>query len=125
MKNVRLDTDGNPRCWKCGSKGFTEKRTFRSKAMVGVGALLAHKKLKCQRCGEYNLTGHGKPYDGPASRKYRKEWEAEQEARKPAEAPTAQPVGLGTELEKLAALHADGAITDDELATAKDRLLNE
>ena len=26
--------------------------------------------------GEFNVTGNGKPFDGPASRKYRKEWEA-------------------------------------------------
>ena len=78
MKDVRFDTGGVPRCWNCGSRAFTEKRTLRSKALVGVGALLTKKKLKCQRCGEYNDTGNGKPYDGPASRKYRHEWEAEQ-----------------------------------------------
>jgi hypothetical protein len=78
MKDIRFDHEGVPRCWNCGSKGLTEKRTFRSKALVGVGALLTKKKLKCQRCGEYNDTGNGKPYEGPASRKYRKEWEAEQ-----------------------------------------------
>lgn len=83
MKDIRFDVDGTPRCWNCGSKGLTEKRTFRAKAAVGVGALLTKKKLKCQRCGEYNDTGNGKPYDGPASRKYRKEWEAEQKLRTP------------------------------------------
>ena len=45
MKDVRIDENGELRCWNCGSKGFTEKRTFRSKAMVGVGALLTKKKL--------------------------------------------------------------------------------
>src|ERR687892_780817 len=77
MKNVRMDENGELRCWNCGSKGFTEKRTFRSKAMVGVGALLTKKKLKCQVCGEYNDTGNAKPYEGPASRKYRAQYEAE------------------------------------------------
>ena len=38
MKNIRIDDNGVPRCWNCGSKGLTEKRTLRSKAMVGVGA---------------------------------------------------------------------------------------
>ena len=78
MKNIRIDSGGLPRCWNCGSKGFTEKRTLRSKALVGVGALLTKKKMKCQRCGEYNDTGNGQPYDGPAGRKFRKEWAAEQ-----------------------------------------------
>lgn len=81
MKDVRFDPDGSPRCWNCGSRAFTEKRTTRSKVLVGVGTMLTKKKLKCQRCGEYNDTGNGKPYDGPASRKYRKEWEAEQAQR--------------------------------------------
>jgi DNA-directed RNA polymerase subunit RPC12/RpoP len=81
MKNVRIDQDANLRCWNCGGKGFTEKRTTRSKVMVGVGALVTKKKLKCQVCGEYNDTGNAQPYDGPAARKYRKQWEAEQAAR--------------------------------------------
>ncbi len=66
MQDIRIDTEGNHRCWKCGSKNFDEKRTFRSKALVGVGALMTHKKLKCQDCGEYNDTGHAKPFTGPA-----------------------------------------------------------
>ncbi len=78
MKDIRIDDDGDARCWNCGSKGLTEKRTFRSKATFGVGALLTKKKLQCQRCGEYNDTGNGKPYNGPTGRKYRKEWKAEQ-----------------------------------------------
>lgn len=81
MKDIRFDVDGTPRCWNCGSKGLTEKRTFRAKAMVGVGAMLTKKKLKCQRCGEYNDTGNGKPYEGPADRKFRKEYEAEMAER--------------------------------------------
>ena len=32
MKNIRIDDNGVPRCWNCGSKGLTEKRTLRSKA---------------------------------------------------------------------------------------------
>src|SRR5947207_1121804 len=90
MKDVRIDTDGELRCWNCGSKGFTEKRTFRSKAMVGVGALVTKKKLKCQVCGEYNDTGNAKPYDGPASRKYKKAYIAEQKASA-IQAPQPQP----------------------------------
>lgn len=44
---------------------------MRSKVLFGVGALLANKKLRCQVCGEYNETGDAKPFDKPASRKYR------------------------------------------------------
>jgi hypothetical protein len=79
MRDVKIDSDGNLRCWNCGGKGFNSKRTLRSKALVGVGALATHKKLKCQVCGEYNQTGHAQPYNGPASRKYRK---LEQRAQK-------------------------------------------
>ncbi len=111
-----------PRCWNCGSKGLTEKRTFRSKAMFGVGALVTKKKLKCQRCGEYNDTGGGKPYEGPESRKYRKEWEAEQAARQT----TGQPVmtvSVADELAKLVGLYEGGLLTDEEFAAQKARVL--
>ncbi len=65
MQDIRIDAEGNHRCWKCGGMNFTEKRTLRSKAAVGVGALLTHKKLKCQDCGEYNDTGSAKPFVAP------------------------------------------------------------
>lgn len=77
MKDVRIDAASELRCWNCGGKGFTEKRTMRSKALVGVGALLTKKKLKCQTCGEYNDTGSAKPWTGPASKQYRAAYEAE------------------------------------------------
>ena len=51
MQDIRIDAEGNHHCWKCGGTNFTEKRTLRSKAAVGVGALLTKKKLKCQDCG--------------------------------------------------------------------------
>jgi DNA-directed RNA polymerase subunit RPC12/RpoP len=78
MKNVRIDENADLRCWNCGSKGFTEKRTTRSKVAVGVGTFLTKKKLKCQSCGEYNDTGNAQPFTGPEGRKYRKRWEKEQ-----------------------------------------------
>lgn len=83
MKNVRVDHDGELRCWNCGAKGFTEKRTLRSKMVVGVGALMTKKKLKCQTCGEYNDTGNAEPFDGPQGRKYRKQWEDQQARQQP------------------------------------------
>ena len=69
MKDIRIDDSGDFRCWKCGGRNFTEKRTLRSKAAVGVGALLTKKKLKCQSCGEYNDVGNAKPYAGPKSKR--------------------------------------------------------
>jgi hypothetical protein len=69
MRNVRVDTTGELRCWHCGCTSFKEKRTFRSKALMGVGSLLTKQKLKCQVCGEYNDVGNAQPYKGPASKR--------------------------------------------------------
>ncbi len=88
MKDVRVDSEGELRCWNCGNKGLLEKRTFRSKALVGVGALMTKKKLKCQTCGEYNDTGNAKPYSGPSSRKWRKAWEQSELAKSAAQRQT-------------------------------------
>jgi hypothetical protein len=74
MRNVRVDTKGELRCWNCGSATFREKRTLRSKVLVGVGSLLTKKKLKCQLCGEYNDVGHAQPYKGPAKRRLGKKY---------------------------------------------------
>ncbi len=57
MKNVKMDENGEARCWNCGGKSFRQKRTFRSKVAVGVGALLTKKKLQCNQCGKYNDVG--------------------------------------------------------------------
>jgi hypothetical protein len=74
MKDVRIDTTGQLRCWNCGSVGFKSKRTLRSKMLVGVGTLVTKKKLKCEACGEYNDTGGAKPYKGPASQRLGKKY---------------------------------------------------
>ncbi|MGI8938027.1 MAG: DUF2510 domain-containing protein [Iamia sp.] len=81
MKDIRVDAEGEFRCWNCGNKGLLEKRTFRSKMLVGVGSMLTKKKLKCETCGEYNDTGNAKPYDGPASKKWRKRWKSVEVAK--------------------------------------------
>lgn len=77
MKNIRVDADGNLRCWNCGSKNFLNKRTGRAHIIgyltVGIGALATTKKLKCQQCAEYNQTGNAQPYDGPEGRKWRRQ----------------------------------------------------
>jgi hypothetical protein len=30
MQDIRIDDEGNQRCWNCGGKNFDEKRTFRA-----------------------------------------------------------------------------------------------
>lgn len=75
MKDIQVDASGELHCWNCGSKAFTEKRTFRAKAIggaagfltLGVAAaavpLVTKKKLRCQVCGEYNDVGSAQPFD--------------------------------------------------------------
>jgi hypothetical protein len=79
MKDIRIDSNGDQRCWKCGGRHFTHKRTARSKVLgvttglatfgaAGLVTTLAtHKKLQCQSCGEYNDTGSAMPYSDAAS----------------------------------------------------------
>jgi hypothetical protein len=75
MENIRVDQEGNQRCWNCGGKNcFTLKRTFRSKLLLGVGALLTDKKLKCQMCGEYNLTGNAEPFTAAHNQRLAKKY---------------------------------------------------
>lgn len=47
MTDVRMGDNSELRCWNCGGKNFTEKRTARSKVTVGVWALATKKKPKC------------------------------------------------------------------------------
>lgn len=74
MKNIQVDSAGELHCWNCGAKAFTQKRTFRAKAIgvtagvatLGVAGAVAplatKKKLKCQVCGKYNDVGSADPY---------------------------------------------------------------
>lgn len=73
MKDIQLDSDGNFRCWNCGGRNFSEKRTRRSKVVgagagvvvapvAAVGILAAKKRLWCQACAEYNKMGNAQPY---------------------------------------------------------------
>jgi hypothetical protein len=101
MQDIRIDENGDFRCWKCGGKNFDEKRTLRSKAAFGVGALLTHKKLKCQSCGEYNQTGDAKPFIGAAKDKPPKpgsfaQVRAESQAARLAKKPQATPAPVIT-----------------------------
>lgn len=121
MKDVRVDGDGELRCWNCGMKGLLAKRTFRSKVLVGVGALLTKKKLKCQTCGEYNDTGNAKPFTGPDARKWRKVYEKEQKAKTSAQiaaedrAATAAARALVAEVARAQAAGITYEADDDEL----------
>lgn len=82
--DVRVDSDGDLRCWNCGGKSFTEKRTGTAKVVVGFGALLTRKKLRCHTCGAYNRSGNAKPWTGPRGRKYKKAAERLAEAARAA-----------------------------------------
>jgi phage FluMu protein Com len=57
MKTTVVDGDGNVACPHCGARNsFTVKRTGKAKLMggltVGLGALAAPKRLKCNGCGK-------------------------------------------------------------------------
>lgn len=117
MKDIRIDQTGQQRCWNCGARHFTEQRTMRSKVALGVGAVLTKKKLRCVRCGEYNDVGAAKTYDGPAARKYRKEWAAEQAGTAAATAP-ATPPGWYPDPAGHGSRWWDGARWTDNLAQA-------
>ena len=126
MKNVCVDNAGELRCYNCGSKGFTEKRTMRAKMLVGVGALLTKKKLKCQVCGEYNDSGNADPYTGPASKKYRKMYEQELAAASNPSVNSAQEGQLSPveQLSKLVDLLSQGVITQEQFDKQRDQILS-
>ena len=69
MHNIRVDTEGNLRCAKCGGKNFHGRRTARAHVIgfvsVGIGALATNKKLRCQTCGAYNKQGNAQPWVEP------------------------------------------------------------
>mgnify|MGYP000170900832 CR=1 FL=1 len=124
MKNVCVDTEGELRCWNCGNKAFTEKRTVRSKVLLGTAALLTKKKLKCQVCGEYNDTGEADPYTGPASKKYRKMYEAELAAQSDAGAEVASgEPDAADQITKLMGLLEAGGITQEQFESQRDKIL--
>lgn len=70
MKSTVVDEYGDVVCPYCGAKNsFTSKRSGKAKVglglTVGVGALLAPKRLQCQGCGKYLKTAGSRP-KGPA-----------------------------------------------------------
>jgi putative oligomerization/nucleic acid binding protein len=131
MKDIEVDEEGRQRCWNCGGMNFTQQRTARSKVAFGVGALLTKKKLRCVHCGEYSDVGNAKPYRGPAGRKYKGEWEAEQARAKASPSPPPPPPPPSqsaddkvTRLKELAALKEQGAITEEEFDRLKAEVIS-
>jgi protocatechuate 3,4-dioxygenase beta subunit len=84
--------------------------------LVGVGALLTKRKLKCQTCGEYNDTGNAQPFKGPEARKWRKAWEKEQDRKSAAQRATEQrsaELAAAALLSQVAQMQAQGVVIDD------------
>jgi len=95
--------------------------------LVGVGAMLTKKKLKCQVCGEYNDSGNADPYTGPASKKYKKMYENELAAA--AASPAASSSGPAQltaveQLSKLVDLLSQGVITQEQFDQQRDQILS-
>lgn len=142
MKDIRIDTDGNQRCWNCGSKSFTQKRTFRAKALGGVSGvvtlgvaaaatpLVTKKKLKCQACDEYNDVGSAKPWTGPSNVKLAKKFgtgevpvQSSAISRSATSASAAATPSRADELAKLAMLRESGVLDSAEFDAEKARIL--
>jgi len=126
MRDVQIDKEQNLRCWKCGGKSFSERRTTRSKVLVGVGSLVTNKKLKCRTCGEYNLMGNAKPFTGPGSSTDHSKNEGEsggKDLQRSALSIAPQQISFADELFKLVALRDAGALSEDEFAVQKNSLL--
>ena len=87
----------------------------RAKLLVGVGALLTEKKLKCQTCGEYNDTGNAQPF------KVRKHargqaWEKEQSRKSAAQRASVErlaELAAAALLEQVVEMQAAGVTADD------------
>jgi hypothetical protein len=153
MQDIRIDSNGDFRCWNCGGKNFLGKRTGRAHiigfATLGVGALATKKKLKCQVCNQYNQVGKAKEFKDPLGREYQKERLAEQDdanptatshiqslvatasndasadnSRKTIEVPSAEPeFNVADELGKLADLRDRGVLSEEEFEKQKMKLL--
>src|ERR1700743_3183753 len=96
---------------------FRRRRPLMRAAVVGGGAYVAGKKV-AQRSAE-----QGQQEDEQDERLATLEDQASATSDPPAQdAPAAAP-SMPDQLKQLAALHEQGALTDDEFATAKARLL--
>ena len=98
---------------------FRRRRPLMRAAVVGGGAYVAGKKV-AQRSAEQ---GQGQQENEQDERLATPEDQAPATPDPPAQdAPAAAP-SMPDQLSQLAALHEQGALTDDEFATAKARLL--
>lgn len=101
--------------------------------LVGVGALMTKKKLKCNACGEYNQTGSAKPYKGPKSKRLGKKYgtlvnmvagEDDFSDEIPDDEPDdAGPVDTLGQLKQLGELRDSGVLTDAEFESQKAQTL--
>ena len=101
---------------------FRRRRPLMRAAVVGGGAYVAGKKV-AQRSAEQGQAEQGQQENEQDERLATLEDRALATADPPAQdAPAAAP-SMPDQLNQLAALHEQGALTDDEFATAKARLL--
>jgi putative oligomerization/nucleic acid binding protein len=88
---------------------------------MGVGALAMPKRLKCNGCGT-NLKRGGVQY-APGAQAHPNVGSTESHAPERASVGGGAATNPTSEIEQLAALHARGALTDEEFQAAKARLL--
>jgi len=101
---------------------FRRRRPLMRAAVVGGGAYVAGKKV-AQRSAEQGQPEEGQQENEQDERLATPEDQAPATTDPPAQdAPAAAP-SMPDQLNQLADLHEKGALTDDEFATAKARLL--
>jgi len=101
---------------------FRRRRPLMRAAVVGGGAYVAGKKV-AQRSAEQGQAEQGQQENEQDERLATLEDQASATADPPAQDTPATAPSMPDQLKQLAALHEQGALTDDEFATAKARLL--
>ena len=101
---------------------FRRRRPLMRAAVVGGGAYVAGKKV-AQRSAEQGQAEQGQQENEQDERLATPEDQAPATPDPPAQDASAAAPSMPDQLSQLAALHEQGALTDDEFATAKARLL--
>jgi hypothetical protein len=101
---------------------FRRRRPLMRAAVVGGGAYVAGKKV-AQRSAEQGQAEQGQQENEQDERLATLEEQAPATPDPPAQDAPAAAASMPDQLSQLAALHEQGALTDDEFATAKARLL--
>ena len=122
VRYIRVDDDGDFRCWHCGFTEFHNPPNMadmtdweKIKAPSSVYAAQA-KRDKCKRCGNRNEMSHPRAWEGPASNR---------SASSRPEPPPAEPeITVADELGKLADLRDRGILSDEEFQEQKSKLLD-